>query len=317
MVIGWLSPLVLVPASLVSSVPPDQLRSILAHEIAHIRRHDYLINALQKVVEATLFFHPAVWWLSHRIRIERERCCDDEAVRLTGDALLYANALYRLETIRIETSPLALAANGGSIMDRIRRILATNTSRPANHPSLRGRLVAVVAVVAIAATAAGIANLSFDGPAAIPIVAQATTDPSLDKDASFSEAYADKLAATAAEKNLTTDEVEALWQQASLKKSALDKDAAADAYAEKLAATAAEKNLTTDEVEALWQRAAAEKKAAFDLTDAELAAKKLAADDKQPLSLDELTAQIEAAVAAGKLTEAEAEAKLALLAAKT
>ena len=128
MVIGWLSPVVLVPASILSSLPPDQLRSILAHEIAHVHRHDYLVNGLQKIVEAVLFFHPAVWWLSRQVRAEREQCCDDEAVLIAGDALVYANALYQLETIRAGANPIAMSANGGSIMQRIKRILESNAT---------------------------------------------------------------------------------------------------------------------------------------------------------------------------------------------
>ena len=84
-VIGWLRPVVLVPASALAGMTPQQLEAILAHELAHIRRHDYLVNLLQTLVETLLFYHPAVWWLSRRIRIERENCCDDLAVSLCGD----------------------------------------------------------------------------------------------------------------------------------------------------------------------------------------------------------------------------------------
>ena len=89
-VIGWLRPVVLMPASALSGMGPQQLEAILAHELAHIRRHDYLVNLLQTVVETLLFYHPAVWWLSGRIRVERENCCDDLAVSLCGDPYAYA-----------------------------------------------------------------------------------------------------------------------------------------------------------------------------------------------------------------------------------
>jgi len=79
-VIGWLKPVLLVPASAVGGLSPDQLEAILAHEIAHVRRHDYLVNLLQTLVETLLFYHPAVWWVSTQVRIEREHCCDDVAV---------------------------------------------------------------------------------------------------------------------------------------------------------------------------------------------------------------------------------------------
>ena len=99
-VIGWVKPVILIPASALSGLNPHQLEAILAHELAHIRRHDYLVNLLQAVVETLLFYHPAVWWLSRRIRAERENCCDDLAVSLCGDPLTYARALADLEGLR-------------------------------------------------------------------------------------------------------------------------------------------------------------------------------------------------------------------------
>ena len=99
-VIGWLKPVVLLPASALAGLSPQQLEAILAHELAHIRRHDYLVNLLQTLVETVLFYHPAVWWLSRRIRIERENCCDDLAVSLCGDPVAYAQALADLEALR-------------------------------------------------------------------------------------------------------------------------------------------------------------------------------------------------------------------------
>ena len=80
-VVGWLRPAVLVPVGALAGLPADQVEALLLHELAHIRRHDYLVNLLQGVVEAILFYHPAVWWISGHIRVERELCCDDMAVR--------------------------------------------------------------------------------------------------------------------------------------------------------------------------------------------------------------------------------------------
>jgi len=108
-VIGWLRPVVLVPGSALAGMAPYQLEAILAHELAHIRRHDYLVNLLQTLVETLLFYHPAVWWLSHRIRVERENCCDDLAVSLCGDPYAYAKALADLEELRADSGHLALA----------------------------------------------------------------------------------------------------------------------------------------------------------------------------------------------------------------
>ena len=112
-VVGWLRPVVLMPASALAGMAPQQIEAVLAHELAHIRRHDYLVNLLQTLVETLLFYHPAVWWLSRRIRIERENCCDDLAVSLCGDPYAYAKALADLEELRGDSAPLALAANGG------------------------------------------------------------------------------------------------------------------------------------------------------------------------------------------------------------
>jgi len=122
-VVGWLAPIILVPTSALLQLSTEQLRMVLAHELAHIRRHDYVVNLIQTAVESLLFFHPAVWWISHRLRVEREYCCDDIAVGLDGDALIYARALERLETLREGDPCLALAATGGSLMQRIQRLV--------------------------------------------------------------------------------------------------------------------------------------------------------------------------------------------------
>jgi bla regulator protein BlaR1 len=83
--VGWWRPVILLPASAITGLTPQQLELILAHELAHIRRHDYLINLFQVAVETLLFYHPAVWWVSRQVRIEREHACDDLAVAVCGD----------------------------------------------------------------------------------------------------------------------------------------------------------------------------------------------------------------------------------------
>jgi beta-lactamase regulating signal transducer with metallopeptidase domain len=122
MVIGWLKPAVLVPAGLVVGLSISQLEAILAHELIHIRRHDYLINLLQNVVETLFFYHPAVAWVSARIRVEREHCCDDAASLTCGGTLDYARALAALAELR-RAPALGVAANGGSLVERIRRLV--------------------------------------------------------------------------------------------------------------------------------------------------------------------------------------------------
>jgi beta-lactamase regulating signal transducer with metallopeptidase domain len=150
-VIGWLRPVVLMPASTLAGMAPQQLEAILAHELAHIRRHDYLVNLLQTLVETLLFYHPAVWWLSRRIRIEREHCCDDLAVSLCGDPVAYARALTDLEALRADSPRLVLAATGGSLLHRVRRLLGT----PSHAGRGPGWLAATAAIFLIAGIAIG------------------------------------------------------------------------------------------------------------------------------------------------------------------
>jgi len=130
-VLGWLKPVVLVPAAAFLALSPEALEALLVHELAHVRRGDFLANLIQTFAETLLFYHPAVWWLSARIRQEREHCCDDAAVRACGDPILYASALAGLEELR--TPPhlipdLAPAASGGKLMSRIQRVLRVQVS---------------------------------------------------------------------------------------------------------------------------------------------------------------------------------------------
>lgn len=111
-VIGWFRPIVFLPASALTGLSEEQLRSVIAHELAHIRRYDPFVNVFQVGVETLLFYHPAVWWLNKRIRAEREHCCDETAVTLCGNAVEYARALTLMEEWR--SAPVfAMAANRG------------------------------------------------------------------------------------------------------------------------------------------------------------------------------------------------------------
>ena len=155
-VIGWIKPVVLLPASALAGLSPQQLEAILAHELAHIRRHDYLVNLLQTLVETLLFYHPAVWWLSRRIRVERENCCDDLAVSLCGDPYTYAKALADLEELRGAARPqafLAMAASGGSLVQRVRRLLGA-PSHAGRAPGWLAGSATILVMLGIAAGAA-------------------------------------------------------------------------------------------------------------------------------------------------------------------
>src|SRR5688572_32534263 len=89
-------------------ITPQQLQAVLAHELAHIKRHDYLVNVFQVVAETVFFYHPAVWWTSKQIRIERELCCDDIAVRSCGDPIGYARALTALARQQLASPALTI-----------------------------------------------------------------------------------------------------------------------------------------------------------------------------------------------------------------
>jgi len=121
-VVGWLRPVILAPVGVLCGLAPEQVEALLAHELAHVRRHDYLVNVLQGMAESLLFYHPAVWWISSQIRAEREHCCDDLAVATSGDVLVYARALAELESMRPAHFKAALSANDGSLLRRVRRL---------------------------------------------------------------------------------------------------------------------------------------------------------------------------------------------------
>jgi beta-lactamase regulating signal transducer with metallopeptidase domain len=135
MVIGWLRPVILLPGAALTGLSPGQLEAVIAHELAHIRRHDYLVNVLQTTVETLLFYHPASWWIAHRIRVEREHCCDDVAVELCGDRVMYARALADLDELRTADVAFGLAATGGPLMRRIQRLLGLSSTDRDHAPT--------------------------------------------------------------------------------------------------------------------------------------------------------------------------------------
>jgi beta-lactamase regulating signal transducer with metallopeptidase domain len=121
-VLGWFRPMVFLPVSAITGLSEAQLRAVIAHELAHIRRFDSFVNLFQVAVETLLFYHPAVWWLSKRIRAERENCCDDVALSVCGNPAEYARALALMEESRVAPS-FAMAANRGPLATRVRRLL--------------------------------------------------------------------------------------------------------------------------------------------------------------------------------------------------
>lgn len=126
---GYFKPIILIPFGLMANLTPAQVESVLAHELAHIKRHDYLINIVQSLVETILFFNPAMWWISSLIRTEREHSCDDLAINITGDEVTFVKTLAHLEEMRMTHANLALAFNGkGGVLGRIQRILSGKNS---------------------------------------------------------------------------------------------------------------------------------------------------------------------------------------------
>ena len=128
-VFGWLRPVLILPRNLEAAVGFDGVRALLAHELAHIARHDTRVLALQRLVETLLFYHPVCWWISRKVTDDREYCTDDLAVDILGNRQVYARALAALEASRSDGPTLAVAAHGGNLMSRLLRL--TRDDRPA------------------------------------------------------------------------------------------------------------------------------------------------------------------------------------------
>jgi len=149
-VIGWLRPVILIPTGVLTGLPPAQVEALLLHELAHIRRHDYLINLIQTAIETILFYHPAVWWVGAQIRQERENCCDDVAVKHCGSRLTYARALASAAQLRGAATPmLALGCDGGKLRARIERLLVVGAAR--RRAPAAGHAIFLAASVALLA----------------------------------------------------------------------------------------------------------------------------------------------------------------------
>jgi hypothetical protein len=165
---GWWRPVVLVPAALIARMPTDLLEALLAHELAHVRRHDYLVNLLQSAVEVLLFYHPTVWWLSSRVRAEREQVADDLAATALGEPRRLAVALSELDRFQLSPSNLAPAAHGGELMSRIKRLV-----RPTRDP-IDWKLALPAAALPVLGLAAALAVLSARAEAAPAAAVSAT-----------------------------------------------------------------------------------------------------------------------------------------------
>jgi beta-lactamase regulating signal transducer with metallopeptidase domain len=150
---GTLRAIVLLPVSAITQLSPEELEVVLAHELAHVRRADFLWNLVQTLIETLFFFHPAVWWLSSRVRHERELCCDDLALKVCPNPVVYASALFHLEEQRSRQMSLAMALDGHQPVQtlrwRIARILGETIPRNPNRPLRPFSLAALGAVLVV------------------------------------------------------------------------------------------------------------------------------------------------------------------------
>lgn len=147
--IGFLKPMILIPVAWVTELPPDMLDAIIAHELSHIRRGDLWINLLQRLAEILLFYHPAIWWLSRRLRIERELCCDELVVNLTQNRLRYAETLERVGRLSLpgtkSTLTVSIAGTRSVLLDRIRQVLNLEPRGPGFNAWLAGIIPLLIA----------------------------------------------------------------------------------------------------------------------------------------------------------------------------
>lgn len=177
-VIGVFEPVILVPLSIFSELSPMQVQAILAHELAHIRRHDYLINLIQIAIETLLFYHPAVWWISKQIRRERECACDAIAAEVCGSRTDYAQALASLEASRGARLALSIQGNGkgSELLVRVRRLLMDPIKLAPGRRSFPS--LPVLLLVAASLLAIGIFNQLVAQPASPTSHPLSTTQPS-------------------------------------------------------------------------------------------------------------------------------------------
>ena len=129
LVIGVIKPMIIFPTGLLTQLSPEQIEAVLIHELAHIRRHDYLVNLVQVAIDTLLFYHPATWWISSRIRSERENCCDDMVIKVTRERTIYVTALAVIAESRLTVAP---AASGAPLLPRIRRLVGVSDHRGQN-----------------------------------------------------------------------------------------------------------------------------------------------------------------------------------------
>lgn len=158
-VLGWLKPVIVIPVEMLTGIPSNQIEAIIAHELAHIRRNDYIFNVLQTIIETMFFFHPAVWYISAQIRKERENSCDDIALTVCEGSLVYAKALVSIQEFSLNRLYSAVAFSGRKkhLLNRIKRMIM----KPQNKSNFTDKIIASIIIIS------GVLALSFTNKADI------------------------------------------------------------------------------------------------------------------------------------------------------
>jgi beta-lactamase regulating signal transducer with metallopeptidase domain len=174
-VAGWFRPVVLLPVSVLTGLTAQQLDAVVAHELAHVKRLDSFVNLFQVAAETLLFYHPGVWWLSRRVRAERENCCDDVAIAVCGNAVEYARALATMA--EWQSAPaLAMAANRSPLAERVARLLGvTKLSGGLRSAGIAGSVLCLCASVLAGSALLRAAQTSQSGSGAGSGVTEATS----------------------------------------------------------------------------------------------------------------------------------------------
>ncbi|MDA3953696.1 MAG: M56 family metallopeptidase [Bacteroidales bacterium] len=154
LVLGYLRPVVVIPVQMLSGIPSNQIEAIIAHELAHIRRNDYIFNVLQTIIETVFFFHPAVWYITSQIRKERENCCDDVALTVCEGSLVYAKALISVQELTLNRHYSAVAFSGRKkhLLNRIKRMIMKQKVKSNFTDKIIAALIILSSVLALSFT---------------------------------------------------------------------------------------------------------------------------------------------------------------------
>lgn len=140
----FFNPIVLAPIGIFSGLSAKQIEVLLLHELAHIRRYDYVVNIFQSIIEILFFYHPLVWWMSNRVRIEREHCCDDLVIKINSNPMLYAEALTQIQLHNFSSKTnLAMSANGKNTSSFSKRIFRLFGHYDQKSSKFKGSLILV------------------------------------------------------------------------------------------------------------------------------------------------------------------------------